>query len=102
MALRKRIYEDKIEVVGEVKNIQVRTATVIEEGTDAKGYEEISCTYHRHALASVSSSQDSDGKWTHTDTDISSESDEVKNIANVVWTDSVKALLKAKNEQSGV
>ena len=37
MAITKEIVEDKIEVVGDYKTIQVRTATVIKEGTDAKG-----------------------------------------------------------------
>ena len=31
MAITKRTEEDKIEVVGEFKHIQVRTATIIEE-----------------------------------------------------------------------
>ena len=49
MALRKRIVEDKIEVVGDYKTIQVRTATIVEEGTDAKGYTELSRSFHRHS-----------------------------------------------------
>ena len=40
------------------------------------------------------SSKDADGKWTHTDTDISSEDDTVKNICGVVWSATVKANYK--------
>ena len=39
-----------------------------------------------------------DDTWTHTDTDISSESSEVQAIANAVWTTSVKNSKKAANE----
>ena len=46
MAITKRTEQDQIEVVGQFKHIQVRTATVIEEdGT------ELSRTYHRHVIA---------------------------------------------------
>ena len=102
MALRKRTFEDKIEVVGDYKTIQVRTATIVEEGTDAKGYTELSRSFHRHALECVSSSQDADGNWTHTDTDVSGESDEVQGIANSVWTDAVKEAKRTANESSSL
>ena len=46
MAITKELVEDKIEVVGDFKHIQVRTATVIKE--DGK---EISRSYHRHVVA---------------------------------------------------
>ena len=98
MALRKTIFEDKIEVVGDYKTIQVRTATVVEEGTDAKGYTELSRSFHRHALECVSSVQDEDGNWTHTDTDVSGESSEVQGIASTVWTDAVKEAKRTANE----
>tara|TARA_A200000159_G_scaffold162735_1_gene187281 strand:+ start:31 stop:336 length:306 start_codon:yes stop_codon:yes gene_type:complete len=101
MALRKRIYEDKIEVVGETKAIQVRTATIVEEGTDAKGWEQLSSSFHRHTLVCLASEK-IDGEWVHTDTDISEESAEVQGIANAVWTDEVKALLKTTNEASAL
>ena len=102
MALRKRIFEDKIEVVGDYKTIQVRTATIVEEGTDAKGYTELSRSFHRHALDCVNSVQDEDGNWTHTDTDVSGESDEVQGIANSVWTDTIKAAKRTANEESSI
>ena len=98
MAITKEIIEDKIEVVGDYKTIQVRTATVVEEGTDAKGYTELSRSFHRHALECVSSVQDEDGNWTHTDTDVSGESSEVQGIASTVWTDAVKEAKRTANE----
>ena len=46
------------------------------------------------------SSKDEDGEWTHVDTDISAESDEVKAVANLMWTDEVKTLKKNQVENS--
>jgi len=97
MAITKEIIEDKIEVVGDYKTIQVRTATVIKEDDV-----ELSRSFHRHALDCVSSSQDEDGNWTHTDTDVSGESAEVQGIATAVWTDEVKAAKRTANENVGV
>jgi hypothetical protein len=102
MALRKRIFEDKIEVVGDYKTIQVRTATIVEEGTDAKGYTELSRSFHRHALECVSSVKNDDDTWTHTDTDVSDESTEVQGIASTVWTEEVKEAKRTANESSSL
>jgi len=80
MALTKVITEDKIEVVGDHKNIQVRTKTsVMEDGV------ELSSGFHRHVLSCSTKSGDTWG-----DTDISGESTEVQAICNAVWTDAVK------------
>jgi hypothetical protein len=97
MAITKELIEDKIEVVGDYKTIQVRTATVIKE--DDK---EISRSFHRHALDCVSSVKNDDDSWTHTDTDISGESAEVQGIATAVWTDAIKAAKKTANENAGI
>ncbi len=102
MAITKELIEDKIEVVGDYKTIQVRTATVIKEGTDAKGYVELSRSFHRHVLECVSSVKNDDDSWTHTDTDVSSESSEVQGIASTVWTTTVKNAKKTANENSGI
>ena len=72
MAITKTTEIAKIEVVGEYKAVQVRTATVIKEDDV-----EISRTFSRHVL--------------HPHMDISSEDTEVQAVANAVWTDSVKA-----------
>ena len=71
MALTEETVQDKIEVVGDYKMIQVRTATVIKrDGT------EISRSFHRHVVAP--------------DADVSGESDDVKAIAAQVHTQEVK------------
>ena len=89
MAITKETEIPKIEVVGGW-NVQVATDTVIKE--DDK---EISRSRHRHVLQPCTSSKGEDGKWTHTDTDISKEASEVQAVANAVWTDTVKANYKA-------
>ena len=46
MALTKEVKVDKIEIVGDYKHVQVRTATVVsEDGV------ELSRSYHRHVVA---------------------------------------------------
>jgi len=76
MALTERTVEDKIEIVGDFKHIQVRTAVVIErDGV------EISRSFHRHVVAP--------------DADVSGESAEVQAIAAAVHTDEVKAAYAA-------
>tara|TARA_R100001129_G_scaffold183369_1_gene165679 strand:- start:572 stop:832 length:261 start_codon:yes stop_codon:yes gene_type:complete len=71
MALTERTEEDKIEVVGQFKTIQVRTATVVErDGV------ELTRAFERKALAP--------------DSDVSGESAEVRGIADVVWTQEIK------------
>lgn len=92
MAITKEIVEDKIEIVGEYKNIQVRTATIIKEDGV-----ELTRSFHRKVLECVESSHDG-SSWTHTDTDVSGESSEVQGIASAVWTDDVKNAKKAANE----
>ena len=71
MALEKEIKQDKIEVVGDYRAVQVRTATVVKEDGV-----ELSRSFHRHVL--------------QPDSDISGESDVVQEICNSVWTDEVK------------
>ena len=76
MALTERTVEDKIEIVGDFKHIQVRTATVIErDGV------EISRSFSRHVVAP--------------DADITGESAEVQAICAAVHTDEVKAAYAA-------
>ena len=76
MALTERTVEDKIEIVGDYKHIQVRTATVIErDGV------EISRSFSRHVVAPGD--------------DVSGESAEVQAIAAVVHTAEVIAAYEA-------
>ena len=86
MALTERFENDKIEVVGSYKTVQVRKATVIErDGV------EISRSFNRHAL--VPGSVDGSDNWV--DTDISGEDADVRAICEAVWTDNVKQAYKA-------
>jgi len=71
MAITKEEIQDKIEVVGDYKIIQVRTSTIIKE--DGK---EISQTYSRHVIAP--------------DSDSSNESADVKAMVTQFHTDAVK------------
>jgi len=92
MAITKETVEDKIEIVGDYKNIQVRTATVIKEDGV-----ELTRSFSRKVLECVSSVKDG-SSWTHTDTNVSSESTEVQGICSAVWTTTVKNAKKAANE----
>ena len=95
--ITKEIEYDKIEVVN-TWSIQVRKATkIMEEQADGSKVE-LSRSFHRHVLVPFSSSKDSDGKWTHTATDISGEDASVKAIAEAAWTDSVKTAYKTFTE----
>jgi hypothetical protein len=76
MALTEEAVEDKIEIVGDFKYIQVRTATVIK-----RDGAEISRSFSRHVVAP--------------DADVSDESVEVQAIAAAVHTDEVKAAYAA-------
>jgi hypothetical protein len=97
MAITKELIEDKIEIVGEYKFIQIRTATVIKEDEV-----ELTRSFHRRILDCVSSEKNEDNTWTHTDTDVSSESAEVQGIATAVWTTAVKNAKKAANEANQI
>ena len=76
MAITKAIVDDKIEIVGDYKHLQVRTATIVKEDGN-----ELSRSFHRRVL--------------HPDDDVSGESAEIKGIAAAVWTDEVKAAWQA-------
>jgi hypothetical protein len=95
MAITKEIIEDKIEVLGNGKDIQVRTATVIKEDGV-----ELTRSFHRHVVQCVNTVKNADDSWTHTDTDISGESTEVQAIATAVWTTAVKNAKKTENEST--
>ncbi len=86
MALTETQENDKIEVVGPYKSIQVRNATIIK-----KDGVEISRTFSRKVL--------SPGKLDASDnlveTDISGEDADVQAICNAAWTTQVKTDYKA-------
>ena len=87
MALTKTTEEDKIEVVGQYKGVQIRTATIIKEDGV-----ELTRSFHRKALEPGTL----DASDNFVDTDISGESAEVQGICNAVWTSTVKDAWKAK------
>ena len=86
MALTERFENDKIEIVGQYKAVQVRKANIIE-----KDGVEISRSFHRHAL-NCGTIDDSDN---FVDTDISGQDADVQAICNAVWTTTVKDAYKA-------
>ncbi len=86
MAITKRTEQDKIEVVGQFKHIQVRTATIIEEDGV-----ELSRSFSRHVVSP--------------DSDSSGESADVKAMVAQFHTDEIKtayaAHLKAQELPEG-
>ena len=87
MALTERFENDKIEVVGQYKAVQVRRATVIErDGV------EINRSFHRHVLHPGTLGE-SDAL---VDTDISGEDADVQAICTAAWTDAVKEAWRLK------
>ena len=83
MALKEETVQDKIEICGDYKHIQVRTATVIKRDDV-----EISRAFSRHVVAP--------------DADITGESTEVQAICAAVHTDAVKAAYAAMLEAQEV
>ena len=86
MALTERFENDKIEIVGTYKAIQVRKATIIE-----KDGVELTRSFHRHALQCGTLNESDE----LVDTDISAEDADVQAICNAAWTTTVKDAYKA-------
>ena len=76
MALTERTEEDKIEIIGPHRMVQVRTATIIE-----RDGEEVSRSFHRHTIAPGQST--------------AGESAEVQAICSTVHTEAVIAAYTA-------
>jgi phage host-nuclease inhibitor protein Gam len=81
--ITKELIEDKIEIVGDYKAVQIRTSTVIKEDNI-----EISRSYHRHVVNCLD--------------DISEQSAEVQAICNAVWTDELKAAYQEHLDNSEI
>ena len=86
MALTKEVVVDKIEIVGDFKHVQVRTATrVIEDGNV------LSSSFHRHVVAPGD--------------DTTNETQEVQDVCTAVHTqaviDAYQAHLAAQQEELG-
>ena len=82
MAITKEIVQDKIEVVGPFKHIQVRTATVIKEDGV-----EISRSFSRHVVAPTDNS--------------TNESADVKAMVAQFHTDEIKKAYADHMEKAG-
>jgi hypothetical protein len=80
MALTERQEVDKIEIVGEFRAVQVRTATVIE-----RDGEELTRSYHRHVVSAGD--------------DYSNETAEVQAVCAAVHTTEIIAAYQAAQEQ---
>ena len=92
MALTEANIDDKIEVVGEHKAVQIRTARVIyDDGS------EISRSFSRRVLHPSTKSGDT---WSNTD--ISGESTEIQGICNAAWTDAVRTAYQNAMDAQGV
>ena len=81
--ITKELKEDKIEIVGDYKAIQVRTATVISEDGI-----ELTRSFHRHVVSCTD--------------DISEQSADVQAICNAVWTDELKADYQAHLDSQNI
>ena len=79
MALTKEVIQDKIEIVGDFKSVQVRTATIIKEDGV-----ELNRSFHRHVVSAGD--------------DYSAESTEVQAICAAVHTAAVIAAKTAWEE----
>ena len=88
MALTETIEYDKIEVVGQYKSVQVRKATVIKkDGT------EITRSFERFVLQPGTLDESDnlvDNPLDKEPDGTTAIADEVKAVANAVWTDAVK------------
>ena len=93
MALTESIEYDKIEVVSEFKNVQVRKATVIKK--DGK---ELTRSFERFVLDPGNLDESDnlvDNPLTKEPDGITDIADEVKAVWNAVWTTTVKDAWKA-------
>ncbi len=70
MALEKTIKIDKIEIVGDYKSLQVRTATIVSEDGD-----ELSRSFHRESLDPGA--------------DVSGKDQQIIDLANLLWTQEI-------------
>jgi len=80
MALTKVITQDRLEIVGDHKQLHIRTATIIKEDGV-----EISKTFHRRVL--------------NPDDDVSGESQEIQDITKAIWTDDIKSSWEELNKE---
>ena len=93
MALSESIEYDKIEIVGQYKQVQVRKATVIK-----KDGVELTRSFNRFVLDPGTLDESDnlvDNPLTKEPDGVTDIDDSVKAICNAVWTDSIKASWRA-------
>jgi hypothetical protein len=93
--MEKEIIIAKIEVVGEYKSIHVATDTIIKEDGN-----ELSRSRHRKVLKPLNYMVDSSWNITYSNTDISNEHQDVKTVADAVWTSDIKEKYKTVIEKT--
>ena len=94
MALEEVIEYDKIEIVGQYKNVQVRKASVIK-----KDGAEMTRSFERYVLNPGTLDSDDnlvDNPLTKEPDGVTDIPDEVKAICNAAWTPTVKVAWKTK------
>jgi len=94
MALTESIEYDKIEVVGQYKNVQIRKATVIKRDDV-----EITRSFERFVLDPGTLDESDNLVENPLDKEpdgTTAIADEVKSVCNAVWTTDIKAAWKAK------
>ena len=87
MALEEVIEYDKIEIIGQYKNVQVRKASVIK-----KNGAELARSFHRYVLTPGTL----DASDNLVNTDISGQPTDIQGICNALWTDAVKSSWKTR------
>ena len=94
MALTESIEYDKIEIVGQYKNVQIRKATVIKRDDV-----EITRSFERFVLDPDTLDESDNLVENPLDKEpdgTTAIADEVKSVCNAVWTTDIKAAWKAK------
>ena len=87
MALTESLEYDKIEIVTQLKHVQVRQATVVK-----KDGVEIARSFHRYVLTPGTL----DASDNLVNTDISGQPTDIQGVCNALWTDAVKSSWKTR------
>ena len=87
MALTESLEYDKMEIVTQWKDVQVRQATVVK-----KDGVEIARSFHRYVLTPGTL----DASDNLVNTDISGQPTDIQGVCNALWTDAVKSSWKTR------
>tara|TARA_R100001086_G_scaffold181952_2_gene101284 strand:+ start:456 stop:737 length:282 start_codon:yes stop_codon:yes gene_type:complete len=92
MALTQSVEDDRIEITGPFRSINVRTSTTVLDGET-----QIAQSYSRKVLECR---ENKTGAWE--DTDVSGESEFVQSVCNAVWTDEIRDAFKAEQDKGPI